>query len=159
MQDAPPRWQRAQGRPGGRGDAELGVGSGAGPSRALGSRRSDAARSQRHPQPPPLPPPHPSPTSLRRRGARRVTRLAASPSHTQPAPHRVPPALLPLSPLHGSKCRRGQSGPKAKCSGRGQFVSFHSFYQKINSQVLGRTVTAQGDDVAASEITRKGLDQ
>lgn len=113
---------------------------------------SAAAAASSSPPLPNVPPPA-------RRGARRVTRLAASRSHTQPAPHRVPAALLPLSSLHGSKCRRGQSGPKAKCSGRGRFISFHSFHQKINSQVLGSTVTAQGDDVAASEITRKGLDQ
>lgn len=60
-------------------------------------------------------------------------------------------------PLHGPNCTHGQrEGLKAKCSGRGQFLSFHSFHQKINSQVLGGTVTAHGNDVAPSEITRKG---
>lgn len=135
-----------QGRPGGRGAAELGVGSGAGPGWALGSRRvfrrlSVAATSATAAASASCPSPHARPPGPR--GARRVTRLAASPSHSRPAPLWGYECFsFPLS-LH----RRGQSaGLKAKWARVGQFI-FHHLHRKVSPWSRGGTVTAQWDDV------------
>lgn len=151
MQDAPPQWQRAQCRPGGRGAAELGVGSGAGPGRALGSRRVFRRRSVAATSAavaasssPPLPP-RPS------AGAARGTPGNAAGGVAESCPAGAASSfgcfVHPLL-LHGSKCRRGRSDRlKTEWGGRDQLI-FHSLHQK-DSRVPGGTVTAHGDDVTA----------
>lgn len=135
------------------------MGSGAGPGRALRShrvfrRRSVAATSAAAAA---LPPPRPSPHVPRPapRRARRVTRLAASPSHARPAPPPPPAAFLSLS---RSIAQKGGAGrvEDLKQNGVGEINSFHPLRQKINQGVLGGAVTARCDDLTASEITRKG---
>lgn len=157
MQDAPPQRQRAQCRPGGRGAAELGVGSGAGPGRALGSRRvfrrhsvaatSAAAAASSSP---PLPP---RPSAGAARGTPGNAAGGVAESCLAGAASSFGCFVHPLL-FHGSECRRGRSeGLKTEWGGRDQFI-FHSLHQK-DSRVPGGTVTAHGDDVTVSEITRR----
>lgn len=150
MQDAPPRWQRAQGRPSGRGVAELGCGLRRRPSSGARQppfvqtpfRRSDIRSRRRRRFLLPTPPQRPS------AGAARSTLGNASGSVAEScsAGASLSSSRSAFSlPLHGSKFRRGQSEElRAEWGGRGQFICFHSFHQKINSQVLGGTHGAQG---------------
>lgn len=121
---------------------------------------SDAARSQRHPQPPPpLPPPRPSPPRPSAGAARGTPGNAAgdvAESCQAGAAWDSGWLFCPFL-LHCSKRRRVQNeGLKTKWGRRGQFISFYPFHQKINSRVLGETERAQRDDVTASESTGKG---
>lgn len=138
------------------------MGSGAGPGRALGSRRvfrrrsvaaTSAAAAAAASSSPPLP--------LRRsaRAARGTPGNAAgdvAESCLAGAVWVSECFSFPL-PLHCPKRRRVQSqGLKTEWGGRGQFIPSYPFHKNINLGVLGGTVRAHEDDVTASEITGKG---
>lgn len=153
MQDAPLLWQRAQGRPSGRGSAELDVGSGAGPGRALRSRRmfrhrsvaatSAAAAASSSPPPPPR-----SSAS-----AARGTPGNAAGGVRESCPTGSASSSCGLAsplPFHGSAFRHSQSERlKVQRGGRGQFIFFSLLSPK-------NKFAAHLDDFTASEITRKG---